>query len=94
MRIHNRSRVLLLILVMSSVAIMVLGVTVFVLFMSVSEQNKRIMMSYAEHQASMLQSVMELVLNRHMQMLSRQPWCWIIFAKPWRAIPLLQTAVK
>ncbi|MFO1348174.1 MAG: ATP-binding protein [Pseudomonadales bacterium] len=61
MRIHNRSRVLLLILVMSSVAIMVLGVTVFVLFMSVSEQNKRIMMSYAEHQASMLQSVMELV---------------------------------
>ena len=61
MRIHNRNRVLLLILVMSSVAIMVLGVTIFVLFMSVNEQNKRIMMSYAEHQASMLQSVMELV---------------------------------
>ncbi|HRF87266.1 MAG TPA: ATP-binding protein [Pseudomonadales bacterium] len=46
---------------MSSVAIMVLGVTIFVLFMSVTEQNKRIMISYAEHQASMLQSVMALV---------------------------------
>lgn len=61
MRIHNRNRVFLLIFVMSSVAVMVLGVTIFVLFMSVNEQNKRIMMSYAEHQASMLQSVMELV---------------------------------
>ncbi len=61
MRARNRNRILLLTLVMSSVAVMVLGVTVFVLFMSVNEQNKRIMMSYAEHQASMLQSVMELV---------------------------------
>ncbi|MEZ5435646.1 MAG: PAS domain S-box protein [Pseudomonadales bacterium] len=61
MRIHNRNRVFLLIFVMSSVAVMVLGVTIFVLFMSVNEQNKRIMMSYAEHQASMLQSVMKLV---------------------------------
>lgn len=61
MRIRNRNRLLLLIMVMSSVAIMVLGVTIFVLFMSVNEQNKRIMMSYAEHQASMLRSVMELV---------------------------------
>jgi PAS domain S-box-containing protein len=60
MRLRNRNSVLMLILVMSSVAVMVLGVTTFVLFMSVSEQNKRIMMSYAEHQASMLQSVMEL----------------------------------
>jgi PAS domain S-box-containing protein len=61
MGIHNRNRVFQLILVMSSVAIMVLGVTIFVLFMSVTEQNKRIMISYAEHQASMLQSVMALV---------------------------------
>lgn len=52
---------MLLILVMSSVAVLVLGVTIFVLYISASEQNKRIMMSYAEHQASMLQSVMELV---------------------------------
>src|SRR6478735_6783304 len=61
MRIRNRNRIPLLILVMSSVAVLVLGVTIFVLFMAASEQNKRIMMSYAEHQASMLQSVMELV---------------------------------
>jgi two-component system sensor kinase FixL len=61
MRVRNRNRILLLILVMSSVAVLVLGVTIFVLFMSASEQNKRIMMSYAEHQASMLQSVMQLV---------------------------------
>ncbi|HSC75524.1 MAG TPA: ATP-binding protein [Pseudomonadales bacterium] len=61
MRIRNRNRILQLILVMSSVAVLVLGVTIFVLFMSASEQNKRIMVSYAEHQASMLQSVMQLV---------------------------------
>jgi two-component system sensor kinase FixL len=61
MKGRNRNRILLLILVMSSVAVLVLGVTIFVLFISALEQNKRIMMSYAEHQASMLQSVMELV---------------------------------
>lgn len=61
MRLGNRNRIPLLILVMSSVAVLVLGVTIFVLFMFASEQNKRIMMSYAEHQASMLQSVMALV---------------------------------
>lgn len=61
MRTRNHNRIWLLILVISSVAMMVLGVTIFVLFMSVTEQNKRIMMSYAEHQASMLQSVMELI---------------------------------
>lgn len=58
---RNSNRVLLLVLVMSSVAMLVLGITIFVLFMSASEQNKRIMMSYAEHQSSMLQSVMQLV---------------------------------
>lgn len=52
---------MLLILVMSSVAVLVLGVTIFALYVSASEQNKRIMISYAEHQASMLQSVMQLV---------------------------------
>jgi PAS domain S-box-containing protein len=41
--------------------VLVLGITIFVLFVSASEQNKRILMSYAEHQSSMLQSVMELV---------------------------------
>jgi two-component system sensor kinase FixL len=61
MRSRNRNRILLLILVMSSVAVMVLSVTIFVLYMLVNEQNKRMMMSYAEHQASMLQSVMGLV---------------------------------
>lgn len=61
MRARNRNRILLLILVMSSVAVLVLSVTIFVLFMLVSEQNKRMMMSYAEHQASMLRSVMQLV---------------------------------
>ncbi len=66
-RNRNRRRVLLLTLVMSSVAVMVLGITVFVLFMSVNEQNKRMMMSYAEHQASMLQSVMELVPEKTQQ---------------------------
>lgn len=58
---RNRNRILLLTLVMSSVAVLVLGATIFVLFSAASEQNKRMMMSYAEHQASMLQSVMELV---------------------------------
>ncbi len=61
MRRRNRYRILLLTLVMSCVAVLVLGLTIFVLFVSASEQNKRIMMSYAEHQASMLQSVMQLV---------------------------------
>jgi PAS domain S-box-containing protein len=58
---RNRYRFLLLTLVMSSVAVLVLGLTIFVLFMAASEQNKRILMSYAEHQASTLQSVMQLV---------------------------------
>ncbi|HQQ63829.1 MAG TPA: ATP-binding protein [Pseudomonadales bacterium] len=58
---RNRYRFLLLTLVMSSVAVLVLGLTIFVLFIASSEQNKRIMMSYAEHQASTLQSVMQLV---------------------------------
>lgn len=58
---RNRSGMLLLVLVMTSVAVLVLGITIFVLFVSASEQNKRILMSYAEHQSSMLQSVMELV---------------------------------
>ena len=61
MKQRNRNRLFLLMLVMSSVAVLVLGVTIFVLFVSASEQNKRIMMSYAEHQASMLQSVLQLV---------------------------------
>lgn len=61
MKHRNRYRFLLLTLVMSSVAVLVLGLTIFVLFMAASEQNKRIMMSYAEHQASTLQSVMQLV---------------------------------
>lgn len=61
MKLRNRNRLLLLVLVMSVVAVMVLGTTVFMLFISASEYNKRMMMSYAEHQASMLQAVMELV---------------------------------
>lgn len=61
MKLRNRYRILSLTLVMSSVAVLVLGATIFVLFIAASEQNKRIMMSYAEHQSSMLQSVMQLV---------------------------------
>jgi PAS domain S-box-containing protein len=61
MKQPNRHRILLLTLVMSGVAVVVLGVTVLVLFLSATEQNKRIMMSYAEHQANTLQSVMTLV---------------------------------
>ena len=61
MKKPNRQRILLLTLVMSGVAVVVLGVTILVLFLSAAEQNKRIMMSYAEHQASMLQSVLTLI---------------------------------
>ncbi len=61
MKEPGQRRILLLTLVMSGVAVVVLGVTILVLFLSAAEQNKRIMMSYAEHQASMLQAVMTLV---------------------------------
>lgn len=57
----DRQRIVWLTLVMAGVALVVLSVTVLVLFLTAQEQNKRIMMSYVEHQSSMLQSVYGLV---------------------------------
>ena len=57
----DHQRIVLLTLVMAGVALVVLCVTVLVLFLTAQEQNKRIMMSYVEHQSSMLQSVYGLV---------------------------------
>jgi two-component system sensor kinase FixL len=57
----ERQRILLLALVMAGVALVVLCLTVLVLFLTAQEQNKRIMMSYVEHQASMLEAVYSLV---------------------------------
>lgn len=63
----DRQRIVLLTLVMAGVALVVLCVTVLVLFLTAQEQNKRIMMSYVEHQSSMLQSVYGLVPSQERQ---------------------------
>jgi len=60
MKNRNRNRIISLALVVTLVALIVLGVTIFALFLSVAEQNKRMMISFAESQAGLLQSVIKL----------------------------------
>ncbi len=56
-RFKNRSRILLLILVMTGAILIVGGVTIMSLFVTTSEGNKRLMRSYAETQASLIEAV-------------------------------------
>lgn len=59
----SRNRILLLTLVMTLVALIVVGITIFALFLTFSNTNKRIMSSFIEHQTSLIESVLSRSSN-------------------------------
>ena len=65
-RFANRSRILLLILVMSSV-VLILGATIIMtLFFSSADANKQIMTTFAENQANQIRSIVQLSRKPHL----------------------------
>lgn len=73
MKKRKHYRFLLLTLVMSTVAVLVLSLTVLALLVSATEQRKHLLLNYATHQAGMLHSVLELVPTSQRNSLTPPP---------------------
>jgi PAS domain S-box-containing protein len=64
-RFANRSRILLLIVVMTGVVLVLGTTTIMTLFFSSAEANKRIMTTFAENQANQIHSIVQLSNHPH-----------------------------
>jgi len=66
-RFANRSRILLLILVMTSVVLILGSTIIMTLFFSSADANKQIMTTFAENQANQIRSIVLLSKKPHLQ---------------------------